>query len=955
MPIVRIVTPRQGAGKSPASPSTNGHAGNGTDHNGNGTGGPVRRIVHVRRRLDLPDNLVGTDSEWDHNSQPADPWLSTAFVSTDPTAPAVVCFRDDIPAAVRERLEAEAEALCARLIFLQRTDNTDLLEQALPYLGRGVLRSLTTDLAIFYSPKDVEYSRGWKRWHEALHEGTIWQRHGLIGHVAGTRLRDLKGWAGPASLLGFAKMLGRPMPDKTALDDYKDCMRRGLEERPREFLRYAIEDARVLPDLFSRFVNFMRQIQSEILGMKENLWHAGNIPMTIGRLVAETFQRWLYSRAGAHEGALRFCLRKLGHLNPHAPDYQRDRQVRTEVLARVRSVEDLDMLAQDKGGRGLLRKFLRARYWFTALDGASVRWWLARDATETAGLNALVQGARCNNERPDAYQCGHGLDIDISGCYGASLRTLLFPIGRPSVWSYETHERRPTLEEWLTATEGQRVDGLWTCTVSGPLSFEQDLLYSKILGDNGRRHTDPDGPDIPADFALLRRELHNAILTSDLLAALRAVATKNERSELMQLEVVTAVAYLKKDRRDDVGDWCRGILASPAENYPARVDAGVAQDRRPHDWFGVPLEEFSGRLVDERQRLQERQKTTADPDEQRRLDGLQAVLKLIINTLYGDFTSRHFAIGNTVLGNNITARARLGVWMLAKALGLRQTITDGGFYTPAEVPHWKERQPGLDTLSRMWAWADPKHGRTLAPLPGLGHWNPDLPVPEDADAAALAHVQKFWDPYGLKYPFEIVHKLENTFRRAAYWSKGDYALLKLDGKIKFKIRAKNRKLRKDEKEEDLSPQHRLLTNIIAGTDIFPTDLSYTRGGLLKVGMYLRAQSSRTGYQNLKRLRPGDDLPEEKHIARFNNTHMPLTNLEDFRRRQRRKKKHNRQTVLWFERFGPRGIAAVHAAILANRLRRVVRKTPAGSQNQTANGESSCSGSSDPRSPIFGPK
>jgi excisionase family DNA binding protein len=43
--------------------------------------------------------------------------------------------------------------------------------------------------------------------------------------------------------------------------------------------------------------------------------------------------------------------------------------------------------------------------------------------------------------------------------------------------------------------------------------------------------------------------------------------------------------------------------------------------------------------------------------------GLDAVLKLLINTLYGVLTSRHFAVGNTVVSNNITARARLGAWM----------------------------------------------------------------------------------------------------------------------------------------------------------------------------------------------------------------------------------------------------------------------------------------------------
>jgi hypothetical protein len=697
-----------------------------------------------------------------------------------------------------------------------------------------VLQSNTLDLALFFSPKDVEFALGWLGWREALHKGAVRQRNALTGRVGMVRLRDLKGWAGKAKLIDFAAALGVATPAKTVMDKYKKRMRRGLEKRPEEFLRYAVEDARILLDLFARFVAFVQQIERDALGMSEALlWHAEDIPMTLGRLVASTFERWLFHRAGDHGDALRFCIRKLGFLNPRAPNYPKAHKVRGELLDRVRSVEDLDASAADKKGRGLLQNFLHARYLFTALDACGVRWWLSRATTETAGLNALVHGGRCNNERPDEYRVGPGLDVDIAGCYGANLRSLTFPVGLPSRWSFEAGERRPTFGEWLAGTETQRLDGLWTCTVSGPLPIEQDLLFSKLLKGKGQRHADPDGPDLTTDFPLLRRELHNAVLASDLLAALRAVATKHEWSALMRLEVVTAAAYLAKDRKDNVDDWCADVLAAPIEPFRARLDTGSAQDQRPRFWYGVPLEDFVGRLADQRQRLKGQQRQTEDPDEKRRLDGLQTVLKLTINTLYGDLTSRHFTIGNTVLANNITGRARLGVWMLAKALGLRQSITDGGIYTPAAVPHWRRRRPGLDTLSRMGEWDAPHRGRTLAPLPGLGHWHPDLPVPDDADAAALAHVRAFWEPYGLGFPFELAHKVENAFRRAAYWGKADYALLRVDGTIDPKIRGKNRKKDRADEEEKLSPQHRLLNNILAEKDEFPADLTYTRGGFLR--------------------------------------------------------------------------------------------------------------------------
>jgi hypothetical protein len=352
--------------------------------------------------------------------------------------------------------------------------------------------------------------------------------------------------------------------------------------------------------------------------------------------------------------------------------------------------------------------------------------------------------------------------VDIVGCYGANLRKLICPVGLPSVWSYEANEARPTLGKWLARHEEQLPDGLWTATVSGKLPFEQDLLISKLLKGNGRRWADPNGRNLPTYFALLRREVRHAILTSDLLAALRAVATSKEWAALMRLKVVTACAYLKKDQRADTAEWCKTILAAPTDPDRPRTSPGMAQDHRPRDWFAVPLEDFVGRLADERRRLKDRQKATADADEKRRLDGLATVLKLMVNTLYGDLASRHFAIGNTV----------------------------------------------------MFA---------------------------------------------------------------------------------------------------------LLDAILAGKDDFPADLTYTRGGILKVATYLLAQASASGFARLKNLRPGDSIPEAEYLARFNNLHMPLTDRADFQSRLR-KREHRGHPIQWFERYAPLGIAAVHAHMLANQLR-----------------------------------
>jgi hypothetical protein len=247
------------------------------------------------------------------------------------------------------------------------------------------------------------------------------------------------------------------------------------------------------------------------------------------------------------------------------------------------------------------------------------------------------------------------------------------------------------------------------------------------------------------------------------------------------------------------------------------------------------------------------------------------------------------------------------VWQLAKALYLRQCITDGGIYTPNMVAYWnpKLRQPGLDTLSRMWDWHAPNRGRKMAPLcerpmePGV--------LPEWADVEALRHVKAFWAPYGLDFDFELAHKPENSFLAAAYWSKADYMLETPSGR-KHALRGRDPRRQKD--GDKPHPSVALLDAILDGSDTFPDDLTYERSGILKIGRYKLAQVGH-GYANLRDLMPGDNLPAETYTATFNNVWFPLPDAATFERRAGRRKAHRGQRVEWFEQYRHRGIAYVH--------------------------------------------
>jgi hypothetical protein len=686
----------------------------------------------------------------------------------------------------------------------------------------------------------------------------------------------------------------------------------GLLEQPEDFLRYAVNDARLNRQVHTAFIHLFRTMQIECLDMTgDDLWNENDIPMTVGKLVAATFERWLYKRA-THPEVLKYAIRKLGILDPDHKQHKYSRAVLNSCLGGwivdeesvqtyetpgYRSTQDvLDALAR---GEKDIKQVLKARFLFTALDSCSVRWFASRPITETTGFSAIVQGGRCHNENPYEYVIGKGADIDISGCYGTALAKLDFPIGLPTVWGCSPNEKPMTLGQWWDSNRGELVPGLWTVTVSGRLNFDQDLIPSKLTKASDLRKpvkANGDDGDVSGDMVILRQEIVNGILTHDNLQALMAIATNDEWSEIRQLKVICAAAYLKRDRVGSVDAWCDEVIRD-------RGEIKYRRDSRSRAWTAIPLLDFLGRLADRRKDYKARKKTASTEEERTKCDGMDTMLKLVINTLYGCISSRFFTINNTVVANNVTALGRLWVWILSKALGCRQTITDGGPYTLSQVRSFSGKKPGLATLANPWDWHAPNRERRLVSLPETC----DL---KELDQIAHDHVRKFWEPYGLPLPFRVEHKC--FINGGAYWSKADYALQLPDGKVIHAVRGKDKRVK-----DGQHPTFKLLDNILAGDDAFPDDLRYHQRGIMKVGKFQIVQSC-NGYENLKSLRPGDDWSEAR-VARYNNTYFPLKDVAEFMKRMNRKKIHRGKPVKWFEQFADNGISDVHAHMASDNL------------------------------------
>lgn len=133
-------------------------------------------------------------------------------------------------------------------------------------------------------------------------------------------------------------------------------------------------------------------------------------------------------------------------------------------------------------------------------------------------------------------------------------------MGLPTVVAKTTKQKKQTLKQFLKEHENNLHDNLWTIIVSGNLTFDQDLIYSKLTNAekiakqldksldksslNGDSMSDS---DLIGDHIILTQELKNSILTSDLLHAIKKIATNQEYAEILNTKVETAIYYSKSD------------------------------------------------------------------------------------------------------------------------------------------------------------------------------------------------------------------------------------------------------------------------------------------------------------------------------------------------------------------------------------------------------------------------
>lgn len=327
---------------------------------------------------------------------------------------------------------------------------------------------------------------------------------------------------------------------------------------------------------------------------------------------------------------------------------------------------------------------------------------LALDTKHTSQFLAMVDGGRCKNERPrDINAKGLLADLDISGCYGTGLLNQVYPVGIPTVLKFrkDLKSEKPTLEWMLNKYGKELVPGLWYARVSTvePLSFDQDVLLSKIppnkITKNCTDDLEPDeSEEILGTFVLLMREVKCAALNHDLLQILKYSASDKEWSEFKRNIVIESLIFYPASRECKTTDeWVDKLTKSDkgVKNWIGENFSVNEKDERSRHWIGIPMnEEWMDKILGLRKNY-----PNTDPKNKG--------YKLICNSTYGVLASIYFDVGNVVVANNITARARALAWMMAKALGSYQSITDGGVFNLNTVNSWKDTKPGLNTLANI--------------------------------------------------------------------------------------------------------------------------------------------------------------------------------------------------------------------------------------------------------------
>jgi hypothetical protein len=580
-------------------------------------------------------------------------------------------------------------------------------------------------------------------------KGTFFKKYNDINYKF--ILNDKAGWSKKGGLKNLCNILGIQHTTKNTLDNYKSFMEKCFETQELfdTFVKYAMDDVYCLSQTTRRMTSLINTISTDILKIpEENNFETDTIPSTIGSIVAKMFENYI-TKELSHGGTT---------------DSTKGKKYRDLFKKIMKNISVHPTIQKESERMNPFNKVSVSDF----LNGCSVKSVGYLHSMSTGNRNCLVQGGRTYNEKWWDFQAENVVDIDLQSCYATALKKFVYPVGLPTIEASTTLKDCLSLKDFLKRNESELVDNLYTITISGNLTFDQTLLYSKLTNFKklSKRISklilkEECIEDISGEFVVLSRELQNTILTSDILKTLRNVCSSNEIMEIMNCKVITAAFYKKSDFIENQLEWIEYMDVNiNSTDYKYNVKSQSVVDTRPRKWTSVKLNRFFEPLIEKRRDIKKdikdlfsKECSEQEIQQIEEWKALEAIIKLICNTVYGIIASPYFPIGNTVLANNITAKARNSIWLFSRCLNGFQTITDGFQYQPDKIIRFKSTRkdlykPGLKVLSDL---------RLLEK-----HRCIEISSLQQIDIYAKEHIKSFLSYYGLEMDYEVEHKLEHT-------------------------------------------------------------------------------------------------------------------------------------------------------------------------------------------------
>lgn len=552
---------------------------------------------------------------------------------------------------------------------------------------------------------------------------------------------------------------------------------------------------------------------------------------------------------------------------------------------------------------------------------------LKNETHSTRCLNAKVRGGRCRNNRPlDTVFEGVLCDIDISGCYGEGQRNQLYPFGIPLIIDYPWNEQNKyiSLKRFLSKYRDELVPGCWQAIAStkSKLKYRQDFLPSWILPPKiemiAKIHTDTDYQDNDlaklddwlnkscGEVKIFNHEIINGLLSHDFLDWLDNICSPQQRKELMEnLMISTAIIYPKSERVDSPEQLLENIEIFEGENEcKATIKKGKSKTtkilKKCHSWYGINM----GDMLITKLLVERKKHPKKTP--------LNTLLKLCINTLYGDMVSPFFKESNVVVGNNITARARALAWYMEKGFNGWQSITDGCVFDMNSVVfNGRRNLSGTNTVNihryydrnldykplegkeiSIEGWEEIKGGK----YPILKSGDTIIPANEShrwIDEKAWIHLQNCFpnvavlhsestDVYGNIRKGQFVFETKAIYERGCFHGTANYYLINPD-KPALKMRSyekkEHQKFENNCLEKTDPPSEVFLKQLIENPDFICRGIPFVKPAILKPRDFKNRFDSYYGATNLV---PGDTLYKPGMLREFSLSQFTFLDYDQYK-------------------------------------------------------------------------